>query len=299
MNKKQTMMIALGGAALMAVSQAQAQLNYNDGDLLLNFRNSTIAEGSTGGNDVEIDLGQVTTFVGTANTIGGQIVLDSGSGYATSAYTTQFTGASLATAVGVSATSIGFSAAAENQNNSLPITDPNGTTLFLTRALPSAPTSSASVTPYANAQQGTGFQTQTGNRIANIGGATGTALAGSPAGVGMSISDSASFSYHNQAGDAANSTLIDYGAYQNASSPSAIEATPSTGNVYEALWQVPVGSGTGSDVYEGFFTFQPDGEVDFNAGYASAVPEPSTYGLIAGLALLGLAFRRQLRALAA
>jgi hypothetical protein len=49
---------------------------------------------------------------------------------------------------------------------------------------------------------------------------------------------------------------------------------------------------TGSGVqYIGDFTFQSDGELDFTT--PSAVPEPSTYGLLGGFGLLLLALRKQ------
>jgi hypothetical protein len=61
---------------------------------------------------------------------------------------------------------------------------------------------------------------------------------------------------------------------------------------------VPV-SKTGVDVYEGFFTFKTDGEIDFTTATVSAVPEPATYGLLAGLGLLAVAMRRQFRSMIA
>jgi hypothetical protein len=73
-------------------------------------------------------------------------------------------------------------------------------------------------------------------------------------------------------------------------------ATPAT--VYEALWELPASATAGSiagDIYEGYFTFQTDGEVDFTA--AGAVPEPSTYVLLALGGMFVIAFRRQIRSL--
>jgi hypothetical protein len=72
-----------------------------------------------------------------------------------------------------------------------------------------------------------------------------------------------------------------------------------SGNVYEGLWETPDAANSQSSIYEGYFTFQTDGEVDFNGADVSAVPEPSTYGLIAGIGLLALAFRRQVRSVVA
>jgi hypothetical protein len=99
--------------------------------------------------------------------------------------------------------------------------------------------------------------------------------------------------------------------YQNqpvtAGAGGAIEGIQAgSGSIYEALWEVPAENpGVGRsgptpsapDTYEGYFTFQSDGEVDFTAAGVSAVPEPSTYAdcLIAAVSLLALACRRQFR----
>jgi hypothetical protein len=70
-----------------------------------------------------------------------------------------------------------------------------------------------------------------------------------------------------------------------------------TSATYSALWEQTPGGASSTDVYLGYFTFDTDGEVDFTS--INSVPEPSTYGLIAGVGLLALAFRRQLRSLTA
>jgi hypothetical protein len=152
---------------------------------------------------------------------------------------------------------------------------------------------------YANPQQGASAQSTTAAALKNIGDTAGqNAASSSFGGNGLQIPDANSLSYASQITGGTYGSSQSLGAGNGSTALGTIEASPSGGTVYEALWEVPTGnsvSGAG-DTYEGYFTFKSDGEVDFTE---VAVPEPSTYGLIAGLGLLGLAFRRQLRALTA
>jgi hypothetical protein len=106
---------------------------------------------------------------------------------------------------------------------------------------------------------------------ANPGVGAGTLLSGAVN--GALVPDGNANSYHSFAQDNSSPDLIDYGSFQSPTRPSPIEATPAAGTVYEALWEVPQ-SGNGSDVYEGYFTFQQSGEVDFTSA-AGAVSVPS------------------------
>ncbi len=112
---------------------------------------------------------------------------------------------------------------------------------------------------------------------------------------GAIVPDANANSYHSLARNTSSPDVINYAGQL---SGSATEATPTTGAIYEALWTTPA-TGQGTPAYDGYFSFLPDGEVDFSEGTLSAVPEPSTYGLIAAAGLLALAFRRQLRSLTA
>jgi hypothetical protein len=65
MNKQKSIIIAVAGVSLLAVSQVRAQISYNGDDLLLNFRNTSLIN-PVSGSDLEVDLGNINTFVGSA-----------------------------------------------------------------------------------------------------------------------------------------------------------------------------------------------------------------------------------------
>jgi hypothetical protein len=281
--KKQTLMVILTGAALVAASQVQAQVTpYSVGDLLLNFRDTS----STTPSDVTVDIGNYSTFL-SGLTQGETVDLVGSSGVISSSQLTGIVGTPSSTA------QIGFSAAGGFLAGG---TGPSAKyTLFLTRVIGGPDASGSDLTPsgqQGNAAQKTFVTSEVGqigtgyNNGTQIGTANAASVASGAAGSYqlIGVDGSGTLDYQNQ------STVPGNGG--------AIEAVQSgAGNVYSALWAVPSTLASQSDTYEGYFTFQTDGEVDFTA--ASAVPEPSTYGLIAGLGLLALAFRRQLRSVVA
>jgi hypothetical protein len=74
-------------------------------------------------------------------------------------------------------------------------------------------------------------------------------------------------------------------------------AIPASGIVYEDLWEV-VGSSsaqTAADIYEGYFAFNANTDSLTFTGAAVSVPEPTTYGLLAGAGLLVVSLRNQFR----
>lgn len=278
-------MLAVSGAALVAASQAQAQNTFNNEDLLLNFRNYTTQTDP----NVTVDLGNINTFISTVAALpGGTAVLDTGSTF-TANVTGGFSYTGLSALLGAPSTgnAIGFSAAAADGTGGTGL-------LFLTRSQ-----SSASLTPpsHPSAAQGLTAQASTAEAINNIGLLTATSAASTLAGSGknaVSYPSGNANSYQNQGQDPANPNTIDYGGSQSTASGAGgkIELQQTgAANIYEALWEVPVG---GPDTYEGYFTFQTDGEVDFTTAVV-AVPEPATYGLLAGIGLLAVGMRRQFR----
>jgi hypothetical protein len=295
MKKNQTIMLALAGAMFVVAPRTFAQITYNNEDLLLNFRSITTQSDP----NVTVDLGNVNTFVSTVAALpGGTAVLDSGTGF-TASLSTGFSYAGLTGAVGTPASGnvVGFSAeAADSTGSGL---------LFLTRAQttgtltpPTHVSFQQSLTAQANtatAIHGIGLEASANPSLSPV--PTVTTLAGSSANaVSYKSSDPQSYQTEGQA-SVGNPNSISFGGSQNIQTGAGglIESTVNgSGNVYEALWEVPV-TGTGSDVYEGFFTFQTDGEIDFTTAAVAAVPEPSTYGILAGLGLLAVSVRRQFR----
>jgi len=281
-------MLAVTGVLLAAGSQAQAQITYNNEDLLLDFRNATV----TTDPNVTVDLGNVNSFVSTVAALpGGTAVLDTGSGY-TATLSSGFSYSGLTSVLGAPASGnvIGFSAAAADSASS---------TLWLTRT-------QSGLTPPAHVsqRQSATFQGETATAIGNIGAEAAGAvsdtlqLSGSGANA-VSYPSGDSYSYQTQGQGPGTPGVINYGGSQNtgANFGGVLEsAVDGSANVYEALWEVPVSGTGGSDTYEGYFTFQPDGEVDFTT---TAVPEPSTYVLLGVTGVLALAFRRQIRRLIA
>ena len=275
MNK--SIMLAVAGAALLAASQAKAQLSpaYSQGDLLLDFRNTT----STTPADVTVDLGSISTFI----TLTGTTDLDPASGGT-------FTAAELTSLYGANLTGVGFTAVADTANN-----------LFLTR------TQSTTSAPTTKSAELTGPQFSTfSTAVNNIGlGASGgnvtTANSLDSGNRIVSVSSGQTDSYQSQ-GTYNSGNTINYNNSVNTVS-GAGGSMENVGNgtsaTYSALWEQTPGLPSGTDVYLGYFTFDTDGEVDFTSINASPVPEPSTYGLIAGLGLLALIFRRQFRSLTA
>jgi hypothetical protein len=112
-------------------------------------------------------------------------------------------------------------------------------------------------------------------------------VASVPSSQGLSYEGSATFG---------GGTLINY----NGAEPTdnfdggLLEATSAQGTgskIYSLLWEYNENSGV--DTYLGYFTFNgANDELDFTSTVA-AVPEPSTYGLLAASGLLALALRRQ------
>lgn len=295
MMKKQTVGLVIA-AALFAGSQAQAQFTYASDDLLLNFRDVS----ATTDPDVTVDVGNVTTFVNTITALpGGTAVLDTVTGVTpTSGYTATFSGDAIMGTSGLygqaaSGNIVGLTAVAGFPGVS-------GThILWLTRQITAPDPTGSSSTP-SSQQANTGFQASTANIIRTVGtnaGISGTRLANSSANAVTVASGNAS-SFQTKAQASGNPGLINFNGNQpvQGNQASLELQQDGSGAFYSALWEVPP-TGSGSDTYEGYFTFQPSGEVDFTA--AASVPEPSTYALLGLSAFAGFAFRRKIRALVA
>jgi hypothetical protein len=275
MTQKKSILLGIAGVAVLAASQAQAQITYTPGDLLLNFRNTA----TTADPDVTIDVGNVSTF---ANTPGTTVVVGVGG---------QFADSALASALGASGlASVGFSAAAEVANGS---SDNTWETRLGTSS--TAPVGSVANVNSVNDKTA-------GNAIALIGNtaANGTQISGnlSSSGTdkGITIASATSGSYQSAAFNAG----LNYNkGYTTSGASTAVEGVlaSASSQYYLGLWSTPVG---GPNTEWGYFDFNfyGTGGVEYISA-VSAVPEPATYGMLAGLGLLGFAVRRQLRSLTA
>jgi hypothetical protein len=291
MTLQKSIRFAVAGASLLYVFQAHAQLStYSQDDLLLNFRDAS----TTTDPDVVVDLGNASTFVGDiAGLSGGTAVLDTVTGVTpTSGYTVLFSaGSSGGTGLlgeystPASGNAIGFSAAASDQTSK---------TIWITSEI-SSPSLTGNTAPVQSSAINQG---KTVNDIAGIGAGAvaGTAFSGGTAGSTALVASGGTHSYQTEAeASVALPAVISYQGSQSTGSGAIESSQTGGGDVYEALWEVPLTPG--SPVFEGYFTFAPSGEVDYTT--VSTVPEPSTYALLAATGLLAWVFRRQVRSLIA
>jgi len=246
----------------------------------LNFRNPN----NITGNDLEVDAGQVQSLEATSGT---QVLASSA--------LVEGTFGTIGTAPGD--VSVGFSAIAANG------ADTDGQ-IWLTRyyspvdqAADHAPTvaNSKYASPGALVQA---TQNEMAVNVADIalGYGSGTPVVGYN-NTAVVTGGTSGNSYQAQAeqNSGSGTGTINYATESlTASKGGDIEQIQSgAGNVYEALWDIPASdAGEGPPVYEGYLTFQTDGEVDFT----SSVPEPSTYTLLLSTGLGAWALRRKKRA---
>jgi hypothetical protein len=269
MKRKLIPILGLAGLALSGLS-AHAQINYHDGDLVLDLSQS-------GHSDVEADLGNLASLATLSG--GSTVQIGSFSSYLTTA--------------GDSLNSLQFSIFGI-QNN--------------------AAGSIAANTSYLSIQQsGAGPNTApndlTGS-VQNTLKSTELGILGLDGFGGYNTSGLLPWSAANPANVTTNSATLsiipngnvngythEAGSFNGAPSGFPTTTTSSTfssgGSVIADLFEFDPGQGsTHQAIYDGAFTFNSDGTLDYTS--VSAVPEPSVYGMLGtGLLLLGL--RHQFR----
>jgi hypothetical protein len=269
MKKQLFPILGVAGLALASLSAQAATpiFNYTDGDLILDFSHSG------GANDVEIDIGSLSYWLGQS--AGGSTVQVGN-------YSSLLSSASLTT------DSLSF-AVFGNQN--------------------AASGSVAANTDYLTGKQtGAGPNTPPNDVTGSKQNGISTAVQGIVAGIN-SWSANDTVSNPGDPNNTATSAIIPTGGAQaidgythlgtsfSGSAPSGYpnNTTPSGfstsgGSIVSDLFEFdPLGTSHQS-VYQGYFTLNSNGVLDF-----TAVPEPSTYGLLAGAGLLVVSLRNQLR----
>ncbi|MGD0815034.1 MAG: hypothetical protein ABSA83_15625 [Verrucomicrobiota bacterium] len=250
MNIKQSILTAMAGASLFAVSQAMAQITYHNEDLLLNFRNAV----NTGDVDVTVDLGPVSTFL----TLTGTTVLNNG---ANNGYSPVFTENELVTAFG-SLNNVAFTAVA---------VDAASDTIWVSRA--------GKFQPFGDFGPAQGDANTICGVVGvigqGIGGGIGTTVTSLDAsGKIVSVASGQALSYQSLATPFSQPSLIDFqGEDVSIYDGGSLENISQSGStVYAALYKEPPSTYGTSGTYLGYFTFNGStGEVD----YTSGVPTPS------------------------
>jgi hypothetical protein len=258
---KLTHIIVSTGLALASLS-AQAQFSPASGDVILDLS-------KTGASDLEVDVGNISTFLSQAP---GTTVVLGGSGlnyYTSTELATDFGsgGSSLdgvkLTAIATTASTVDFFTVLRSdpaQQNSTPgnVTPSTLSNIHNAIAGVSSAAASWSLNPTAGALN-TASAVEIPN--GNVDSFT-THLPGITGYTGTQIVNTTPSGFTGTPGDSIASDLFEYSA--------------------------------GHVTYVGDFTFNSDGTTDFSTA-PSAVPEPSTYGLIAAAGLLLLAMKNQVR----
>jgi hypothetical protein len=267
-------LLAAAGATLITQAAQAGTVTYTGEDLMLGFQTVSGSPPSvTGNNNLLIDIGQASLYYQATSPFFVGTQAGTGSG---------FTLNDLNTVMG-SANSQSWAVA-----GAVRLGDPSNpgglanNTLFLSKARPDAITQS---TPYNI----TGSQSGASGKVASIG----NNYTGS-----SSLSDSASAiqqtagsltSYSRYMGPGGNLT----GSFPTSGGGDVQQVTPGTfssgGDSFADLYSV-----NGSGTFLGYFDMHNDGAGNLSLEFIP-VPEPSTYGLVAGAGLLALCLRNQLR----
>jgi hypothetical protein len=259
--KQVTPILSVAGLALTAVSGHAQTFQYNTGDLILDFSEAGYA-------DLEVDIGSLSSLNNAAQSDGGTFQINQYN------VTSQLLGNFNSSASGVTFTVIGGAGVA-NADDYLTL---KRTSPGVQNATPSDWTASKGNSILSQIGGITsGITTWSGNNAADPVANTATAAL-IPSSASASAQYVDSFTYHK-------SGLTGYTGVN-------IGNTLSGSSVVSDLFDYAELGGATKATYEGYFTFNTDGSLDYTTG-VSAVPEPKSFGLLAGAGLLAVAFRNQ------
>lgn len=262
MNKIVKSLALSAGVAL--VSQA-AQAQFVNGDLVLGFTAANAA------NDYIIELGNFQTVVG----VGGSSVVDLSSHFSASSFNSDFSG-------GLNGVDMGV----VGGNNAFNPSSIFETALRSSLGTPALPGSAQPASlPHAAGKNGL---SEIPTMVNGLGMAAGQSLSTPRGGTGTG-----NYSWFNYVPSATPPTQSYF--TQTGYNP---DSTASGNVIREDLWGTPAttSSGAYNFTYEGFFTLDLSGaspSLTFTPASLAAVPEPASYGLIAGAGLLVVSLRRQ------
>jgi hypothetical protein len=269
LTKKLTPVLGVAGLALMALTGHAQTFQYNDADLILDFSKS-------GSSDLEINIGNIANLTSAAQANGGSVALAGQLGDYN--ITSQLIGTFGSTA------GLAFSVFGYQANASGPGTQNEN---WLSKVQPGA-------NPIATPGDWTVSKANTINN--GIGGALG--LQGTSGILTWSAANAA-----DPVANTANVAIIPtsgadsgFSYTAHASGITGVGGTIANHTTYvsDLFGYGDAGAATPA-TYEGSFTFDTaNGDTIFTAPSAAAVPEPATYGLLAGAGLLVISLRKQL-----
>jgi hypothetical protein len=273
--KKLTSILGLAGVAFSALSGHAQVFDYSNGDLILDISKS-------GSPDLEVDLGSLSSVTSAAQADGGTVQLNAYSsaqlqsafGASTSGLTFQVFGTE---ASGTASQIVNYLTEAGNPNST-----PNDYTTSVTKSI-----SAAIQQKIIGSGNSTGILPWSSQNPAGLGNTATVAI--------IPTSGATSVNSFTVNSSSLTGLLANQGALGN--------TTPGSfsGSIFSDLYGYEAAGGLGSALpagsssqYDGYFTFNSDGSLDFTEAVVPA-PESGYYGAMAGGGLLLLSLRRQLR----
>jgi hypothetical protein len=263
-----------GLAAALLPAHAQSVFQYTSGDLILDLSKS-------GANDLEADLGNISTFIsqapGTTVALGG----DASGGAFTSAQLATVFGSGSTALDGVTLTAFATSGSHSDfltdarSNPSVQNGTPGGYTLSQLSSI------STDAKGIIGVGASSGIQIWSAQNNPPSAGVINTATT-----VGIPSGDASSFTTKSPS-----LTGVTGSGIENST---AAGFTAGASPIVSDLFEYGNSGSSPTVTYLGDFTFNPDGEVDFTS--ATAAPEPSAFGLLASSGLVFLSLKKKIGA---